>query len=153
MVRGKSIVSLDDAAAVRGRRAIVVDDGPTLTHGGMAYGAGYIAAIQAGATEIVDPRASAKGEARQVFESYPHIGKVLPTMGYSPEQLKDLAETINASQADVVVAGTPIDLARALKLEKPVVRARYRYEEDPADGLGTVVDEVLARFQTVRARI
>ena len=96
VIRGQSLVTLDDPSAVAGKRVIVVDDGPTLTHGGMAYGAGYIAAVQAGAGEIVDPRSCATGEFAQVLRAYPHIGKVLPAMGYSRQQLDDLAATINA---------------------------------------------------------
>lgn len=145
VVRGQSIVALDDPKAVAGKRVIVVDDGPTLTHGGMAYGAGYIAAIRAGVGEIIDPRSSAVGEIAQVLRTYPHIGKVLPAMGYSQRQLDDLATTINASNAEVVVAGTPTDLAHVIHLDKPTVRARYEYAEQHEPGLGVLVDEFLRR--------
>lgn len=145
LVRGQSVVTLDDAAAIDGKRVIVVDDGPTLTHGGMAYGAGYIAAVRAGAGEIVDPRSSAVGEIAQVLRTCTHIGKVLPAMGYSAGQLDDLAATINASNAQVVVAGTPTDLAHLLRLDKPLVRARYEYAEGQEPGLGALVDDFLGR--------
>ncbi len=145
IVKARSIVTLDNAAAVTGRRVIVVDDGPTLTHGGMAYGAGYVAAVQAGASEIIDPRASATGEIARVLQAFPHIGKALPAMGYSRVQIADLAATINASAADVVVTGTPTDLAHVLPLNKPVVRARYEYD-DEEPGLGPLVDAFVAQL-------
>jgi predicted GTPase len=152
VIRGRSVVTLEDAASVAGRRAMVVDDGPTLTHGGMSYGAGYVAAIEAGAAEIVDPRPVATGEIARALSDYPHIGKVLPALGYSRGQLDDLAATINASPADVVVAGTPIDLAKVLTLRKPVVRALYEYAEDPANGLGAEIDQLIARFGLSRPK-
>jgi predicted GTPase len=129
ILRGASIITLDAPDSVRGKRAIVIDDGPTLTHGGMAYGAGYLAAVEAGAAEIVDPRTSALGHIAAAFEQYPHIGKVLPALGYSQAQLDDLQATINGSRADVVVSGTPSDIARLIAIEKPVVRARYEFAE------------------------
>jgi predicted GTPase len=143
VIRAQSVVTLDEPAAVAGKRVIVVDDGPTLTHGGMAYGAGYVAATQAGAGEIVDPRKSAVGDILRVFQAFPHIGKVLPAMGYSPSELADLAETINKSAAEVVVAGTPTDLAHVARLRKPVVRTRYDYAERQEPGLDAVIDEFL----------
>jgi predicted GTPase len=129
VVRAASLVSLDDPAAVAGKRVLVVDDGPTLTHGGMPYGAGYIAAIQAGVVEIVDPRLSAVGDIAQVFREHPHIGRVLPAMGYSAKQLEELQATINASSADAVIAGTPSDLSHLILLDKQVIRARYEFAE------------------------
>lgn len=129
IVRAASEVRLDDPAAVTGRKVIVVDDGPTITHGGMGYGAGYVAAVQGGAGEIVDPHPFAVGDIAQVYRKHGHIGKVLPAMGYSDKELADLAATINASDADVVVAGTPMDLSHLVKLDKPVVRARYDFKE------------------------
>ena len=143
LIRGQSIITLDDPVAVAGKRVIVVDDGPTLTHGGMAYGAGYIAAARAGAGEIVDPRGFAVGEIARTFQAFPHIGKVLPAMGYSQRQLDDLAATINASPADIVVAGTPTDLARVVQVGKPLVRARYEYADGQEPGLGALVDAFL----------
>jgi predicted GTPase len=147
-----SPVRLDDAAAVKGRRVIVVDDGPTLTHGGMAYGAGYVAALAAGAAAIVDPRPVAAPELRRVLEAYPHIGPVLPAVGYSPPQLDALAVTINAADADVVVCGSPVDLGRLLRIGKPVVRARYEFAERGEPRLSTAVDAFIDRMPGARAR-
>lgn len=140
IVRSASPIRLDDAAAVRGRRALVIEDGPTITHGGMAYGAGYVAAIAAGAAEIVDPRISAAADFARTYEKFPHIGKVLPALGYGAAQLQGLARTINAADADVVVAATPIDLARLLPINKPIVRASYEYAETAEPALFPIVD-------------
>jgi predicted GTPase len=145
VVRGASPVRLERPDAVRGRRVIVVDDGPTLTHGGMPYGAGYVAATAGGAAEILDPRTAAAPAIRAVFDAHPHLGKVLPAMGYSPAQLAALAETINRSEAEVVVSGTPLDLARLIPLSKPVVRARYDFAEAGTPTLASLVDAMLAR--------
>jgi len=144
LVRAASPVRLDNPGAVRGQRAIVVEDGPTLTHGGMPYGAGYVAASRAGAT-IVDPRASAAPAMAELFASYPHIGRVVPAVGYSAGQLQALAETLNASDADVVVAATPADLAKLIAITKPVVRARYEFAEAGEPTLGSIVDDFVAR--------
>jgi predicted GTPase len=145
IVRAASAVTLEDPAAVAGKRVLVVDDGPTLTHGGMAYGAGYVAAIQAGAHEIVDPRASAVGAIAEVFGQYPHIGKVLPAMGYSDKERAELAATINGADADVVIAGTPSDLSHILKIGKPVIRARYEFAEIGEPSLSRLIEDVLRR--------
>jgi predicted GTPase len=144
IVRARSPVRLERPEAVAGRRVIVVEDGPTVTHGGMAYGAGFVAATRAGAAELVDPRASADPEIARVFERYPHIGRVLPAMGYSEAQLAALARTIERSAAEVVVVGSPLDLAALVPLTKPVVRARYDYEDADDPGLGSIVDAFLA---------
>lgn len=145
VVRAGSPVTLDEPGRVRGKRVIVVDDGPTLTHGGMAYGAGYAAATAAGAAEIVDPRPFATPDIAAVYDAFPHLGAVLPAMGYSEAQKSALAATINASGADLVVAGTPIDLAQDISLELPIVRARYRYADL---GTPTLWDAVAAFLQT-----
>ncbi len=141
ILRTASPIALDDPAAVRGKRVLVVDDGPTLTHGGMAYGAGYVAAVDARPAEIVDPRSSASPEIRRVFEQYPHLGAVLPAVGYDDVQLEALRRTLEASPAEVIVSGTPLDLGTRLALSKPVVRARYRFADVEEPGLGAVVDE------------
>jgi predicted GTPase len=145
LVRAASPVRLEDEAAVRGKRALVVEDAPTITHGGMPYGAGFVAATNAGAAEIVDPRPTAVGDLRAVFSRYPHIGRVLPALGYGAAQLDDLRETIRATPADVVVAATPIDLAALLALDKPVVRVRYEYQDAGEPTLATLVDDFLKR--------
>jgi predicted GTPase len=144
IVRGASPVTLDDASRVRGRRVVVVDDGPTLTHGGMTHGAGYVAALAAGA-EIVDARPFAPPELAAELRRHPHLGPVLPALGYSEGQRAALAATLNAAPADAIVAGTPVDLAALLGLRLPVVRARYEYAEAGEPGLGAHVDAFLAR--------
>jgi len=141
---GSMPVRLDDGAAVRGKRVLVVEDGPSITHGGMPHGAGYVAALQAGAAAMVDPRASAAPEIAAVYAQYPHIGPVLPAMGYSPAQLEALRQTINAARADVVVAATPIDLAALIDLDKPVVRASYEFADSETPGLAAELDRFLA---------
>ncbi|MBI3043932.1 MAG: GTPase [Betaproteobacteria bacterium] len=145
VVRAASPIRLDDEAAVRGRRVLVVEDGPTTTHGGMAYGAGLVAARQAGAAEIVDPRATAAPEIARVYEANPHLGPVLPATGYTGAQLKALEQTINAARADVVVAATPVDLGALIAINKPVVRARYEFREAGDAALSAHVDRFLQR--------
>ncbi|HZP36344.1 MAG TPA: cyclic 2,3-diphosphoglycerate synthase [Methylomirabilota bacterium] len=145
VVRAASPVRLDDPGAVRGRRVLVVEDGPTITHGGMAYGAGYVAATTAGAAAIEDPRASAAPSVREVFARYPHIGAVLPAVGYDHGQLQALRETIDGAGADVVVSATPLDLAALIELRTPVVRARYEFADAGDPTLAAVVEEFLAR--------
>ena len=110
---------------VYGKRVLVIDDGPTLTHGGMPFGAGYVLAKQLGAKEIVDPRPAAKGSLVGVFEKFPHLQSVLPAMGYGAEQIKDLEDTVRAIDCDCVIAGTPINLNNVIDVEKNIVRARY----------------------------
>jgi predicted GTPase len=112
---------------VRGRRVLVVEDGPTLTHGGMAYGAGMLVAKSFGASEIVDPRPFAVGSIREVFAAYPHIGPVLPAMGYGDVQIAELAETIRRTPCDAVVVASPVNLARLVKIDRPVCRVTYEY--------------------------
>jgi predicted GTPase len=144
IVRAASPVVLEDPDAVRGRRVIVLDDGPTLTHGGMPYGAGYVAAVSAGA-EIVDPRDSADPGLLAVYARFPHLGRVLPAVGYDDEQIASLQRTIEASEAELVVSGSPFDLAARIALGKPVVRARYAYADAGEPTLGGLVDDFLAR--------
>jgi predicted GTPase len=146
LVRAASPVVLDDPGAVLGRRVVVVDDGPTLTHGGMPYGAGWVAASAAGAAEIVDPRPFADPAIREVYARYPPLERVLPALGYGPGQLAALARTLDATPADVVVSGTPLDLARLVPLAKPVVRARYRYAPAGSPGLADLLDAFLRRI-------
>lgn len=146
-VRARSAIQLDDAEAVRGRRVLVIEDGPTTTHGGMAYGAGYVAATRAQAAQVVDPRPFAAPAIAAVYAQYPHIGPVLPAVGYSAAQLADLQQTINQATAEVVVAATPVDLNALLALNKPVVRARYEFAEgDDRPGLADQVQAFLDRL-------
>ncbi len=144
IVRGASPIQLDNPEAVRDRRVLVVEDGPTTTHGGMPYGAGYVAATRAQAAAIVDPRAYAVPEIAEVYARYPHIGSVLPAMGYFPAQLKALEATINNAEADVVVAATPSNLNSLLKLNKLVVRARYEFAEMGKPSLSAQIEQFLA---------
>jgi len=144
IVRGASPVTLDDPGAVCGKRVLAVDDGPTLTHGGMPYGAAWIAATRAGARELIDPRRSATPGIAAVFARHPHLAAVLPAIGYSAEQVAELQATIERAEADVVVSGTPIDLAALMRLTKPVVRARYEFAELDTPGLRGEVERFLA---------
>jgi predicted GTPase len=139
IVRGASKVTLDDPGKVSGKRVLVIEDGPTVTHGGMPHGAGLVAATGAGAAEIADPRPAARGRIAEVFAAHPHIGRVVPAMGYSPQELADLAATIDAARAEVVVAGTPADLGRLIATKTPIVRARYEFEEIESPGLQDIV--------------
>jgi predicted GTPase len=143
IIRAASPVRLDDEAMLRGRRVLVVEDGPTLTHGGMPWGAGHLAALRADA-EIVDPRPFAGPAIRSVYTRYPHIGEVLPATGYSREQLDALRQTINATPADLVVSATPIDLAALIQVHKPVLRARYEFAEMESPGLAGAVEAFLS---------
>jgi predicted GTPase len=130
------------AGDLAGRRVIVVEDGPSMTHGGRHHGAGYVAARAAGAT-IVDPRPWAAPELAAAYAAYPHIGPVLPALGYSPSQLAALGASIDAAEADAVIAATPVDLAALLPLRKPVLRARYEFEDGAAPGLAGAVEAFL----------
>ena len=129
LILAASPIFLEDPELVMGKRVLVVEDGPTLTHGEMSYGAGYIAAEMAGAAEIIDPRPYAVGSIITTYEKYPTTGNVLPAMGYSKKQIAELEETINKGEADVVVIGTPIDLRRVVKINKPATRVKYELQE------------------------
>jgi predicted GTPase len=143
IVRGASPVRLDDPEAVRGKRVLVVEDGPTITHGGMPYGAGYVAATRGEAAEIIDPHGAAVEEIRRIYRQYPHIGPVLPAVGYHPSQLEALRDTINAVDADVVISATPCDLAALIEINKPIVRARYEFAESGEPGLSRLIESFL----------
>jgi predicted GTPase len=129
IVRCRSRILLEHPERVRGKRALVVEDGPTLTHGGLSRGAGWFAARDAGAAEIVDPAPYAVGSIRDVYEHYPNARGILPAMGYGERQIRELEETIRATPADVVVEGTPIELSRVLTSDKPIANVRYELEE------------------------
>jgi predicted GTPase len=123
------VVEGDAEAAIRGKRVLAIEDGPTLTHGEMTYGAAVLAAKQHGAAALVDPRPFAVGSIEQTFRDYPNVGTLLPAMGYGRKQMEDLRETIARSDADVVLIGTPIDLRRVIDLDKPALRVTYRLQE------------------------
>ena len=128
IIRAESPVTVDDPSAVEGRRVLVIEDGPTLSHGEMTYGAGVVAARAHGAAEIVDPRPYVVGSLKGLYERYP-VGPVLPAMGYSDEQIDELERTIDAAPVDVVVIATPVDLAKVADIRKPSVRVRYELAE------------------------
>jgi len=141
VIKTASRIETGDRAALAGKRVLVVEDGPTVTHGGMAFGAGALAALQAGAAELVDPRPYAVGTVRETFEKYPHLTEVLPAMGYSAGQLADLAATIESTPCDAVVVGTPIDLRRLIEFSQPAVRVTYSVESVGEPSLEQVVDD------------
>lgn len=133
LLRADSPITVTDPDAVRGKKVLVLEDGPTLTHGEMAYGAGHVLATRLGAAEIVDPRPYAAGSLRDVFEKYAQLTRVLPAMGYGERQISELEATIRKAPCDVVLIATPVDLGRLLKIDKPALRVRYELREhDPA---------------------
>ena len=142
VIDGASPVTVDNPNLIKGANVLVVEDGPTLTHGEMQYGAGVVAAEKFGAADLVDPRPYAVGTIADTFEKYPEIGTLLPAMGYGEQQIKDLEETINATECDAVIIATPIDLTRIVKINKPVVKVSYELQEI---GFPTIKD-VLADF-------
>ena len=143
VIEANSPVSVDDSEIISGKRCLVIEDGPTLTHGEMKFGAGTVAAEKFGAVEIIDPRPWIEGTIADTFEKYPAIGKVLPAMGYGGQQVKDLEATINAVDCDVVVIGTPIDLRRIISIDKPSVRVTYDLAEIGSPDLADVLKPFL----------
>jgi len=139
VIEAASPLFVDDPDAIRGKRVLVVEDGPTLTHGGMKYGAGWVAATRFGAAEIVDPRPFAVNSIAETYEKYPETGTILPAMGYGEKQMRDLEKTINVSDVDLVVSGTPIDLTRIIKVSKPMQRVRYELQEIGQPTLETII--------------
>jgi predicted GTPase len=145
IIEAASPIFVDHPEFIKGKRVLVVEDGPTLTHGEMEYGAGMIAAWDFGAKEIIDPRPFTVNSISQTFKKYPKIGKLLPAMGYGDEQMKDLEDTINKTDCDSVIIGTPIDLGRILKIYKPSARVRYELQE-----IGSLtIEKVLADHKLI----
>ena len=145
VIDAASPIFVEHPGSIRGRRVLVIEDGPTVTHGGMEYGAGVVAARRFGAAEIVDPRPYAVGSIAEAFRKYPHTGPLLPAMGYSGQQIQDLEATINATPCDTVIAATPIDLCRVLHCpERPIERVRYELQEI---GRPTLADVLAERFK------
>ncbi len=142
IIDGASPLTIEGDFDIAGKKVLVVEDGPTLTHGNMTYGAGVVAALRMGAEELVDPRPWATGKLAETFEIYPEIGTLLPAMGYGDEQVADLEKTINAVECDAVVIGTPIDLTRIVKIDKPTVRVKYELQEIGEPNL----EQLLAKF-------
>ena len=146
LLKCRSTITVDQPELIRGKRALVVEDGPTLTHGGLSHGAGWYAAKQAGASEIIDPTPFAVGSLRATYEKYPNAREILPAMGYGEAQIRDLEATINAADADVVVEGTPINLSRVLKSNLPVANVRYELEEVEPGKIEAAVKRTLERL-------
>jgi predicted GTPase len=151
VIRAASPPILDPGPDLRGKRVLIVEDGPTLTHGEMPFGAGLVAARDAGAAEIVDPRPFAVGSVAATLAAWPQLGNVLPAMGYSDEQLAELAATINAADCDVVVTGTPIDLGRLIESRNPIRHVRYELEEIGTPTIADVLDPVMALVERARS--
>ena len=149
VIEAASPITVDDSEIIKGKQVLVIEDGPTLTHGNMKYGAGTIAAKKLEAKELLDPRPYAVGSIKNTFEKYTHLGNLLPAMGYGNEQIKELEETINAIPCDVVVIGTPVDLRKLLNLNKPAVRARYELQEVSKPNLEDILRQ---HFSKVRGK-
>jgi len=141
VVDAVSTLDVADPSVIKGKRVLVVEDGPTLTHGHMTYGAGTVAARKFGAAEFVDPRPYVVGRMKETFEIYPDIGILMPAMGYGAEQLKDMETSINATDCDAVVIGTPIDLSRIIKIDKPSTTVTYSLQEIGRPDLAMVMDD------------
>ncbi len=149
VIDGASPIKVDNPELIKGKRVLVVEDGPTLTHGEMKLGAGIIAAQKYGAAEIIDPRPYTVGKLAETFRIYPHIGTLLPAMGYGAEQLKDLETTINNTDCDSVIIGTPIDLRRIVNITKPATRVHYDLQEIGNPTLDTVLTDFIAKHKLV----
>lgn len=147
VVDGASPIRVDDPSKIKGKRVLVVEDGPTLTHGEMKIGAGVVAARKFGAAELVDPRPFTVGRLTETFEHYPEIGTLLPAMGYGEQQLKDLETTINNTECDAVVIGTPIDLNRIINIKRPSTRVWYDLQEIGSPNLEEVIDEFVKKHK------
>lgn len=145
VIDAASPISVADPSVIRNKKVLVVEDGPTLTHGGMKLGAGTLAAEKFGASEIVDPRPYLVGQLKDTFETYPEIGKLLPAMGYGDDQLRDLEVTINSCDCDAIVIGTPIDLSRVINIRKPSTRVFYNLQSIGEPSLEKVIEEFLVK--------
>jgi predicted GTPase len=145
IIDGASPITVDKPELIRGRRCLVIEDGPTLTHGEMKIGAGTVAAMKWGASQLVDPREYAVGKLVETFRTYPDIGTRLPAMGYGNQQIKDLEKTINSTPCDVVVIGTPIDLNRIVNINKPTVRVTYELKEIGKPNLEDVLNDFIQK--------
>jgi len=144
VIDAASPISVDDPSLIKGKKVLVVEDGPTLTHGQMTIGAGTVAALKFGALECVDPRPFIVGKLEETFRTYPKIGSLLPAMGYGEQQIRDLEATINNTECDTVVIGTPIDLNRVIKIDKPSTRVNYDLQEIGYPDLANVLEDFLS---------
>jgi predicted GTPase len=145
VVDGASPIKVDDVSVIKGKKVLVVEDGPTLTHGEMKIGAGTVAAQKFGASEIIDPRPYTVGRLQDTFKTYPNIGALLPAMGYGEEQIKDLEKTINKTECDSVIIGTPIDLNRVVNIKKPNTRVYYDLDEIGKPDMNDLIDEFIQK--------
>jgi predicted GTPase len=143
VVKADSPVTVDEPDAIRGKRVLAIEDGPTLTHGDMTFGAGHVAARQHAAAQIVDPRPYAVGSIRETFQKYPHVTEILPAMGYGKKQMADLQATIRATPCDLVLVGTPIDLASLIEIPQKALRVRYELAEHDPDLLVAAIRKVV----------
>src|SRR5574344_51253 len=150
IIDGASILTVDKPELLKGKKVLVIEDGPTLTHGEMKIGAGTVAAMKYGAAELVDPRPYTVGELTTTFEKYPNIGTLLPAMGYGDKQMKDLEKTIAKTPCDAVVIGTPIDLQRFIKINQPCVRVGYELQEIGTPTLKDVLDEFVKKHKLIK---
>ena len=144
VIEAASPITVSDPKLVKGKRVLAVDDGPTLTHGGMPYGAAWLAAKQYGAASVVDPRPHAVGSIKEVFERYPHLEEVLPALGYGEDQLRELEATINGCECDLILSGTPVDLGRLIHVTRPLLRVRYELQERGKPTLDEILDAFLS---------
>lgn len=144
----ESVVEVDDPEAIKGKRVVVVEDSPTVTHGGAPYAAGYVAALKYGAAEIVDPRPYAVGIIKKMYEEYPHMDRVVPSTGYTESQLRDLEETLRRIPADVIVSGTPADISRLINVDKPIVRVKFEVKIIEGPSIREMVEEFLERVSS-----
>ena len=143
IIEADSPVSVDEPELIKGKNVLVIEDGPTLTHGGMAFGAGFVAAEELGAAEIIDPRPFAVKTIKNTYNKFPHLEKILPAMGYGDAQMKDLEDTINAATVDAVIIATPINLAKLIKINKPHVRVTYKLEERKENALSDIIKKFI----------
>jgi predicted GTPase len=153
IIKADSTIKVDDPDLIKGKRVLVVEDGPTLTHGEMKIGAGIVAAERLGAKEIVDPTPYTVGTLTETFEKYPHIDTVLPAMGYGEQQLKDLEETINKTDCDAVIIGTPMDLSRIITINKPCTRVHYDLDEIGTPNLEMVLNDFIKEHQLLKCNV
>lgn len=147
VIEAASPIFVEGYEIIRGKRVLIIEDGPTLTHGGMEFGAGYVAARKYGAAEIVDPRPYAVGSIKRTYEMYPHLKGILPAMGYGETQIKELEETVNGSDADLVIVATPVNLGRILKINKPYVRVTYELQEIGRPTLRDVLEGFVSKIK------
>jgi len=147
IVDAASPITVENPSVIYGKKVLVIEDGPTLTHGEMEYGAGMVAAIKFGAEDVVDPRPYTVGTITDTFKKYPDIGVLLPAMGYGEQQMKDLEKTIENTECDAVIIGTPIDLRRVIKIKKPTVRVTYDLQEIGQPDLKVILNEKIPNIK------